>query len=212
MNDGAATGTARVLLSTDPECRQLETRGWRVLAESWGARLRPTEEDLPRLAHLVDRVRAQGYAVRELGPKDASAVAELDAATREDYPRAGPATAHEPVDEARAARLLDSGRAFAALTPEDELVAVSVTSGAGERVETDFTAVHPGHRRAGLGTAVKAASVLAWWDDGARVFGTGGAQTNPASLAINRAVGYTVTERWLTYVPGEGSPGAGQGG
>ena len=103
MSDGAASATSRVLLSTDPECRELEARGWRVLAESWGARLRPGEEDLPRLAHLVARARAHGYAVRELGAADAAAVADLDAATRADYPQAGPAAAHAPVDETRAA-------------------------------------------------------------------------------------------------------------
>lgn len=203
MSESTAQESARVLLSTDPECQELEARGWQVLSESWGARLRPTEEDLPRLAHLVNRARAHGYAVRELGPDDAAAVADLDAATRGDYPQAGPATAHAPVDEGQAAAALETGRAFGAVDPDGALVAVSVTRSDADRVETDFTAVHPEHRRAGLGTAVKAASVLAWWEDGARVFGTGGAQTNPASLAINRAVGYTVTERWLTYVPGE---------
>lgn len=189
----------RVLLSTDPARQELEKQGWRVLAESWGARLRPTEEDLPRLAHLVTRAQAHGYDLHELGAQDAPALAELDDVTRSDYPDAGPATAHEPVDEGRAADLLSHGRVFGAKDTDGRLVAVSVTRGEGEHVETDFTAVHPEHRRAGLGTAVKAASVLAWWDQGARVFGTGGAQTNPASLAINRSVGYTVTERWLTY-------------
>lgn len=203
MTDSSALEGARVLLSTDPECRELEARGWRVLAESWGARLRPSEEDLPRLTHLVTRARAHGYVVRELGPADATAVADLDIATRADYPQAGPATAHAPVGEAQAAAALAEGRVFGAVDAAGDLVAVSVTRGEGDRVETDFTAVHPEHRRAGLGTAVKAASVLAWWQEGARVFGTGGSHTNPASLAINRAVGYTVTERWLTYVPGE---------
>lgn len=192
----------RVLLSSDPQCRELEARGWRALAESWGAGLQPREEDHPRLGHLVHRACAHGYAVLELGPDDAAEVADLDAATREDYPRAGPATAHAPLDEARAATALSTGRGFGARDAAGSLVAMSMTRPGPDRVETEFTAVHPDHRGAGLGTAVKAASVLAWWADEARVFGTGGAQTNPASLAINRAVGYTVTERWLTYAPG----------
>ena len=66
-------------------------------------------------------------------------------------------------------------------------------------IETDFTAAHPGHRRRGLGTAVKAASVLARAHDGATRFGTGGADSNVASLAMNRAVGYQITETWHTY-------------
>lgn len=99
--------------------------------------------------------------------------------------------------------MLTTGRAFGALDTDDCLAAVSVTSGAGERVETDFTTVHRQHRRSGLGSAVKAASVPAWWQDGARVFGTGGAQTNPASLAVPGGGLHRQTERWLTYVPGE---------
>lgn len=203
MSDTAAQKTLRVLLSSDPQCRELEARGWRVLAESWGARLRPSEEDLPRLGHLVTRARAQGYAVHELGPADAAAVAGLDAVTHEDYPQTGPATARAPVYQEQAAAALRTGRCFGGRDPEGSLVAVSMTRATEDRVETEFTAVHPDHRGAGLGTAVKEASVLAWWADGARVFGTGGAQTNPASLAINRSVGYTVTERWLTYAPRE---------
>lgn len=204
MAEHTSSASTWVLLSTDPTCQELEASGWQVQAESWGARLRPTEEDLPRLTHLVTRARAQGYAVQELDRSDAAAVAALDEATRNDYPQAGPATEHEPVDRSRAEVLLAEGRGFGAIDPDGGLVAVSMTRGEGEQVETDFTAVHPEHRTVGLGTAVKAASVLAWWADGGRVFGTGGAQTNPASLAINRSVGYSVTERWLTYRAPEG--------
>jgi len=52
-----------------------------------------------------------------------------------------------------------------------------------------------------VATAVKAASVLALAADGVRVFGTGGAGSNAASLGMNQAVGYRVTERWLTLDP-----------
>ena len=52
-----------------------------------------------------------------------------------------------------------------------------------------------------MATAVKAASVLALAADGVRVFGTGGAGSNAASLGMNLAVGYRVTERWLTLDP-----------
>lgn len=193
--------TTRVLLSTDPACAELEERGWRVQSESWGARLRLAEEDLPRLRHLVARAVAHGYDVGRLEAADAAAIADLDAATRDDYPQAGAATAHEPVDEQAASLLLTTGRVFGARDQTGELVAVSATEDVGEHVETRFTAVHPEHRGAGLATAVKAASVLAWWQDGARLFGTGGAQINEASQAMNWAVGYRITERWLTYAP-----------
>lgn len=64
---------------------------------------------------------------------------------------------------------------------------------------------HPAHRRRGLAAAVKAASVAAGVRAGHRLFGTGGAAVNAGSLAMNQAVGYEVTERWVTLVPpGEG--------
>lgn len=191
----------RILQSTDPARSELEEQGWQVVAESWGARLHPAEEDLPRLRHLVERARAHGYDVVELGADDAAEVAALEAATSPDYPSAGPATEHETVDEAGAASLLQRGRLFGVRDVQGDLIAMTTTSRRADRVETGFTSVHPEHRNQGLGTAVKAASVLAWWEDGARVFGAGGAQTNAASLAMNWAVGYTVTERWLTYGP-----------
>lgn len=191
----------RVLQSTDPARSELEDQGWRVLAESWGARLLPAEEDLPRLRHLVERARAHGYDVVELGPDDAAEVAALDEATSPDFPSAGPATEHVTVDADGAAQLLTAGRVFGVRDGDGQLVAMTSTSRREDRVETGFTSVHEDHREQGLGTAVKAASVLAWWEDGARVFGAGGAQTNAASLAMNWAVGYTVTERWLTYGP-----------
>lgn len=193
----------RILQSTDPARTELEEQGWRVLAESWGARLQPAEEDVPRLRHLVERARAHGYAVVELGADDAAEIAALDAVTSPDFPSEGPATEHLPVDEAGVSRLLEQGRVFGVRDASGALVAITTTSRDGDRVETGFTSVHPDHRQLGLGTAVKAASVLAWWEDGARAFGAGGAQANAASLATNWAVGYTVTERWLTYGPPE---------
>jgi hypothetical protein len=36
--------------------------------------------------------------------------------------------------------------------------------------------------------------------EGATSFGTGGADENAASLAMNARLGYEVTERWLTLV------------
>ena len=47
--------------------------------------------------------------------------------------------------------------------------------------------------------------MLALAEDGARVFGTGGADENIGSLAANRRLGYVVTERWRTYLPPEPS-------
>jgi glycerate kinase len=58
-----------------------------------------------------------------------------------------------------------------------------------------------GYRGRGIGQAVKAASVLALHADGVRVFGTGGAALNDASLGANLALGYVIEERWRSYAP-----------
>jgi predicted GNAT family acetyltransferase len=93
------------------------------------------------------------------------------------------------------------GTRFFAALDDGEVVAVTAIERDGERAETDFTAVARTHRRRGLAEAVKAASVLALVVEGVRVFSTGGAEENAASLAMNARLGYAVTERWLTLVP-----------
>lgn len=57
---------------------------------------------------------------------------------------------------------------------------------------------HRGRRGLGLGSAVKAASVVALAAEGHCYFCTGGSADNAASLAANRSVGYVVDEEWLT--------------
>lgn len=189
-----------MLRSDDPRIRQAEADGWECVATSWGARLELDHSDqaaLARLRELAERARGGGYVVREAGPDDLAQVLALDDLTARDYP-GGVATRHQPLDEATAATALEDGRAWGAWVG-DTLVALTATHLLEDRVETDFTAVHPGHRRQGLATAVKAASVLAHAEDGATRFGTGGANGNLASLAMNRTVGYQITETWHTY-------------
>lgn len=189
-----------VLRADDPRCRQAEADGWEVVATSWGARLEldPGDEGLlARLRHRADPARAPSYRVREVVAHDIPQLVELDARTATDYP-GGAATHHEPLDEAAARALLDRGRAWGIWYGE-ALVALTVTFLVEGRVETDFTAVHPDHRGRGLATAVKATSVLAHAEQGRTLFGTGGADGNLASLAMNRAVGYRITETWHTY-------------
>lgn len=186
-----------VLRAGDPRIREVEADGWERVASSWGARLEVGASDEPRLRDLVARVTCTPYALRELVLGDLAALLALDALTARDYP-GGAATRHEPLDEAAARRVLQRGRAWGFWCGPD-LVAVTVTTELEDRVETEFTAVHPEHRGRGLATAVKAASVLAHVRDGARRFGTGGADANQASLAMNRAVGYQLTETWHTY-------------
>ncbi len=184
----------------DPRVRQAEADGWECIATSWGARLTLDPADsasLTRLRHLVVRALQDGDFLREAVPDDVPQVLDLDALTANDYP-GGVATRHDPLDEPAARALLEQGRLWGVWSG-NALVALTATRVDGDRVETEFTTVHPEHRRRGLATAVKATSVLAHAEQGATLFGTGGADSNLASLAMNEAVGYQITERWSTY-------------
>ena len=183
-----------VLRDDDPRVAGLLADGWSVRHRSWGARL--TNPDAAALEALTS---VDGYRIAETATAD-PAIAALDATVRVDYP-GGPATAPQVHDVAALARLRAGGtRFFAAFGRAGDLVAVTAIRRDGEHAETDFTAVARPHRRRGLAEAVKAASVLALSREGAQVFGTGGAEENAASLAMNARLGYVVTERWLTLV------------
>jgi len=187
-----------VLREDDPLAVELLAQGWTVAHRSWGARLREVEPD--RLRALVAAAGGSSV-VAEVGPEADPGIAALEAAVREDYP-GGPATAPAAHDLAALAALRADGTRFFAALADGAVVAVTaIRREDDERAETDFTSVARDHRRRGLAEAVKAASVLALAAEGARVFGTGGADENAASLAMNARLGYAVTERWLTLVP-----------
>ncbi|MEV7971634.1 GNAT family N-acetyltransferase [Cellulomonas sp. NPDC089187] len=191
--------TTRTLRSDDPELAVLLDAGARVVTESWGARLHRDDLNPARLTALVARVTGQGIAVGELTVTDLPRVLDLHRATRADYPE-GPATPRPDLDRNSAVALFGEGRVFGASDGE-ALVAMTAVERLSDRVETAFTAVRAPHRGRGIATAVKAASVLALAAEGAELFGTGGAGDNAASLGMNRAVGYAVTERWVTVRP-----------
>jgi hypothetical protein len=199
--------TARVLRADDPHADGILAAGWRVAGESWGARLRLEEPpDLSLFARLVQRARGCAE-LRELHEPDAAAIADLESGTHADFP-VTPATPHRLRDTAATAALLNAGsRAFGAVRGP-RLLAVTIVRAEGGSAETDVTTVARDARRRGLASGVKAASVLALAADGVRTFGTGGAAANAGSLAMNRALGYTIEERWLSLLPPDAPPAA----
>lgn len=174
---------------------ELRSSGWVVVARSWGSRLDADRVDRGHLAELVARGDAL-TTVRELTAGDTDAALVLDAATEADYP-GNIATRHEPLDEFRAT---PSGkrRAFGAFTSAGELVAMTFVDIDGVNAEVVFTAVHRSWRGQGLGSAVKAASMLALFSGDVRRCRTGGSIDNPAIIAANAAVGYVRDEEWVT--------------
>lgn len=188
-----------VLPANDPRRTELEAEGWAVIAYSWGAQLSAARVDRKRLAELAAG-DGSGATVRPLGVRDVEAILELDAVTAHDYP-GSTATRHEPLTRERATT--SSVRCgFGAFDAHSELVAMTFvdidTDPAGERAEVDFTVVDRSRRGQGLGSQVKAASVLELLGRGIQIIRTGGSAENRAILAANRALGFSVDEEWVT--------------
>jgi len=129
-----------VLREDDPRSGELQGKGWRVIARSWGARLDARDVDREQLGRLLERVRDVG-GMREFKPSDSSAILVLDAGTAGDYP-GGDATAHAPLDRERAT-VGPNRRGFGVISPNGVVFARTFVDvdGDGEKAETDFTVV-----------------------------------------------------------------------
>lgn len=91
--------------------------------------------------------------------------------------------------------------AFGASAPDGGLVAFTILRPEPGRWEVERAAVDAEHRRRGLATAVKAASILATRAAGARCWGTGGAAVDAGSPAVNRALGFEFEPAWHAPAP-----------
>jgi predicted GNAT family acetyltransferase len=185
------------------------SRGWLVVAESFGARLDLSRSDpgfdqndrIQALRATAASLGALGLVAVELDVTWSTRVMALDALTAADYPSDSPATSHASLDEEQARDLWSNGRVYGVvgLDEPESLFAITAVRCEGDGVvETEFTAVVAGLRGRGIGAAVKAASVLQEWERGAREFRTGGSCSNAAIRASNARLGYVETERWLT--------------
>ncbi len=187
-----------IVRSDDPRAAELLAAGRIVTARSWGAQLDAADVDPARLRTLVDRV-AGSAVLRELGPDDVGAILALDAATLDDYP-GGPATRHAGLTSDSARVPAPGRRGYGAFDASGALLAMTFVDldPSGRAAETDVTVVDAAHRGRGLGTAVKAASVLALLEVGVTSFRTGGSSENAAIVAAGASLGYRVDEEWLT--------------
>ena len=188
-----------VLREDDPRREDVESRGYMVVGQSWGARLELA--DAPEMSIFrgaLARVERAGISISELPMTSSADLYELERANTADYPFT-PATSHELLDAEATRDLWHKGfRVFGARDGE-LLVGATVIALRERHAETEFTSVLASHRCSGIGAAVKAASIIACAKDGARMFGTGGTAANEASLGVNRALGYQITERWYSY-------------
>ena len=201
----------RILRSDNPEAAQLRAQGWRVIGESWGARLF-LDDDVTALRQALARTQGRTLTdaagtdhtihIRALTPADAVAYLALERAKAEDYP-SGPAVDTPPLDEPTVRTHLGSDTWFfaGAWTDSGHLIAASANFACPDRWEVDRTSVLSGWRGRGLGGAVKAFSLLHLHARGVRCFGTGGAGVNEASLAMNRALGFTIEGIYYSLAP-----------
>ncbi|GAA4193637.1 hypothetical protein GCM10022288_27730 [Gryllotalpicola kribbensis] len=185
----------RVMRADDPQRAHLEADGWVAIARSWGAALDLGRADPEELSGLAARADALG-SVRELGQEDVDAVLELDVATTGDYP-GSIATQHEVLERSRATPSATRA-AWGFHTPDRTLAAVTFVDIDGDRVEIDFTVVARAWRGKGVGTGLKASAVLALLHRGVRAIRTGGSADNPAIIAANKRLGFTIDEEWVT--------------
>jgi hypothetical protein len=183
-----------VLPAEAPRTREMEAAGWVVAARSFGAQLDAAAVDLEQLGGLVDL--ATTVTVRQLEPGDVDAVLVLDAATAGDYP-GSVATQHQQLDRSRATPSAKR-RAYGAFLPNGALVGMPFLNIDGTHAETDFTVVGRPWRGKAVGTAVKAASVIALLAEGIETFRTGGSTDNAAIRAANDELGCVTDEEWVT--------------
>jgi hypothetical protein len=81
--------------SLDPKCSVLESEGYIVVAESWGAHLMFHEtSDLAIYHQKIESLELRGFDLIELTQDSANQVLELELETNSDYPYT-PATAQE---------------------------------------------------------------------------------------------------------------------
>lgn len=203
-----STDDARVLRDDDPAAAVLLRRGSRLVAESWGARLvLPVGFEQTPYRAAVQRATRDGVEIGELDSAWTEALLTFEDATRDDFPMTPATPQPVPRDADDLARAWAAGaRCFAAVRDSSVLGATWIRV-QGDGAETDTTAVLASERHRGLAVGVKAAAILAAAEAGARHFATGGAAANAASIAMDQALGYTLTERWLSLVPPASDPG-----
>ncbi|KQQ25473.1 GNAT family N-acetyltransferase [Frondihabitans sp. Leaf304] len=190
------TETETVLFGSSRHDELLQS-GFRPVGESWGARLEVSPSVLLLCREIVVGAEASGFMYGELGRSDLGDVVHLESLVAGDYPST-PATVHEAPSLRELEALSDGGVRSFGIRHDGSLVAVTLVGSAAYRAETEFTSVHPEYRRRGLAKAVKASSILALALEGVELFGTGGAAVNEASVRMNEALGYRITERWVS--------------
>ncbi len=189
----------QILRDADPRCLELESLGYTLIGESWGARL-SVDGDTESFLAAIANANSIGVDVREIGVDSAEEVLLLETANNPDYPRTPANMRLLPTIEIIRGLWASNNRIFGAFS-DGVLVGVLATSPRENLVELDFASVLREYRGRGFGKALAAAAIIEWVKAGVELFGTGGASINEASLRTVISLGFDVKERWRSYQP-----------
>ncbi|HUW88824.1 MAG TPA: GNAT family N-acetyltransferase [Candidatus Paceibacterota bacterium] len=188
-----------IVNALDPRCLELETAGYTVVGESWGAHLRLSDPiDLSLYAGKISGLQTLGYQVESLALGLANQVLELEVTNNPDYPYT-PATAHATPTFESTRNLWKAGNGVFGAFKEGLLVGVVAASKGAKEVNIDFGSVRREHRGLGVGSAIVSLAISTYANLGERLFSTGGAAVNEASHATVRSLGFAVDEQWRSY-------------
>ncbi|TFC95197.1 MULTISPECIES: GNAT family N-acetyltransferase [Cryobacterium] len=192
-------GDLQIVRAEDPRVADLEASGYRLVGESWGARLHLAEApDLTRIQQAVAGAEVSGITILELSAEYADAVCDLELANNADYPFT-PATFQAPPERESIRGFWASGKRIFGALDGGVLVAVVVGQVVDGTGNNDFASVLSTHRGRGLGAAVAAASIVTFAKEGVREFTAGGAAANAGRLGLVRSMGFNVEEQWRSY-------------
>ena len=189
----------QILRDNDPRCLELESSGYKLVGESWGARLRlGNNGDMAIYTNAINRVLADEVRIEELNADFADALFDLELVNNPDYPYT-PATSRALPSIGNIRSLWrQENRIFGAIS-SGVLIGALATSRRENLVELDFASILRDHRGKGIGKALAAAAILEWVKQGIYLFGTGGASVNEASFGTVTSLGFSVEERWRSY-------------
>lgn len=183
----------------DPRCLELETAGYTVVGQSWGAHLRLNNPiDLSLYSGKISGLQRLGYRVESLEIDLADKVLDLEITNNADYPYT-PATAHAMPNFESITKLWKVGSRVFGAFKEGELIGVVAASKAEKEVQIDFGSVRREHRGLGVGSAILSLAISTYANLGERFFSTGGAAVNQASHATVKGLGFIVDEQWRSY-------------
>ena len=156
------------------------------------------DNDLSIYSEAIRSVLENGIHIQELDVGFSDALLELEMINNPDYPYT-PATFHAvPTMESTHALWRPDNRIFGAIN-DGVLIGAVATSREDKIVELDFGSLLREYRGRGIGKAMASAAIFAWAKSGIRIFATGGASVNDASLGTVRSLGFSVEEKWRSY-------------